>query len=140
MNKFFYYISYITILSALFLIGLVLFWMVYPYRILEFQDAKFPVLSKKVVQGGSLNYYAAYCKYANIPSLLTRSFTNGILYTMPSMTTNNPTGCHKVMAIVAIPKELPVGTYQMKLLYEYDPNPIRHITIEMYTEKFEVIE
>lgn len=140
MNKLISYISFISILSAIGIVLLITYWLVYPYHPIKFNEVEFPVLQEKVIRDKTLTYIVDYCKNANLPATLTRSFTNGIIFVMPSFMVNNPVGCHVVNAEVQIPTELPLGNYQLKMIYEYQMNPLRKIIMTQYTEEFEVIE
>lgn len=131
-------ISSLSIFSALVSMILVFFWMLYPYKTLEFQDEVFPVV-KKVVNRGEMVYYTSnYCKFFNFPALVTRSFINEIIYVTPSTITNRPSGCHTIKIGVVVPKELPPSNYKLEMTYQIEVNPIRVITIKEDTEMFTV--
>jgi hypothetical protein len=124
---------------ALIIIGIV--WTLRPYRTVEFKGDSFKILNKTVRQGGTLIYTSDYCKYGNYSSETTRSFINGIIYTMPPVTTNRSLGCHKINVFVKIPPDLPVGeNYYINMLYKFKVNPIRDIVVEHRSEKFSIIE
>ena len=125
---------------SLLIFGLVLFWLFYPYKILVFNTPVFSVVTKTVKQGGTLKYISNYCKYVDMTARVNRVFVNDILYSTPEMTSSRETGCHIITIAVSIPRELPVGTYHLENLYEYQVNPIRKIIIEEHTENFTVTE
>ena len=132
-------LSMITIVSALLLGCVMIFWMVYPYKTIEFKDEKFYVSTKEVKQGDAIKFVARYCKYTHLPALVARSFMNDIFYAIPYVTTNRPTGCDDSVIAVKVPQELPAGTYYLKTRYIYQVNPIRTIVVEMNTDDFTVI-
>ena len=125
---------------AMALILLVIFWLVYPYKTVEFKDKVFPVINKIVKRGKLVNYTANYCKYGDFTAIVTRTFRNGLIYVMPSTITNRPQGCHTMTVSVLIPLEIPIGTFIMEQVYKIQVNPIRSVTIIQNTEPFEVVE
>ena len=131
----------------MFMIGLmfavvvvVIYWLTYPYNPLVFNDFEFPIINKVIHQGDMIYYRSNYCKYMNLPALVTRTFANDILYVTPSTVTNRPMGCNVITIGVSVPHELPIGSYQIKMRYDFRVNPIRTITILENTEEFEVLE
>ena len=116
------------------------YWLFYPYKILEFSDPVFPVLTKTVKAGEQVQYRARYCKYMPIGFTVTRKFIDGIIYTVPSVESNNPTGCHDNVVYIEVPKNIPAGEFTLEMLYRVKINPIRTIDIIMNTEKFNVVK
>lgn len=135
-NRLLHYFSYLTMGVTLIFIIVIFFWLNYPYKILEFKDKKFPVLTKTVKRGGVLQYVSRYCKYMDIPAKLTRSFVNGFVFSTPPIQTNRDCGCNEVIISVPVPSETPVGIQHIQNLYDYEPNPIRHIYIKQISEDF----
>jgi hypothetical protein len=140
MNKLFNFIAWLSIISALGIVGLVIFWMLYPYKPIMFKDNTFPVFVKTVKQGSFAYYTTNYCKYMKIPALVTREFANDLIFVTPTTVSNREMGCHTINIAVLIPAELPPGVYVMRQRYEYEVNPIRKITIIKDTESFKVVE
>jgi len=138
--KIFYYMSVLTLIMGFLMIGLVAYWMLYPYKPVVFNDPEFPIINNIVKQGQMLIYTSNYCKYMNIPAQVTRTFANEILYVTPSTITNRPMGCNIIHISVLVPQELPIGTYQLQQTYVFQVNPIRQITITEKTEEFQVIQ
>jgi len=119
---------------------IILYFLYYPYNPLVFNDLEFPVVNKVIHQGDMLYYHSNYCKYMDLSALVTRTFANNILYLTPSTITNRPMGCNNIVIGVLVPPELPIGSYQIKMRYDFRVNPIRTITILENTEEFEVLE
>jgi len=140
MNKIFYILSWIAILSAIGITILVSFWYFYPYNIITFNTKKFSVQNKNVKQNEYLIYKSEYCKHMPLISQTSRSFVNGIIYTTPSTMTDRETGCHTVNVQVHVPPELPPGKYYLSVLYQYKVNPVRIITIKRISDQFTVLE
>ena len=139
MTKVFNIVSWVTLALFQFVLFLCIFWAVWPYRTLELKDTKFPVLTPKVKQGGKLVYQSKYCKYINLTATVSRSFINGVIFNTPSMITDRTVGCHTVTPLMNVPPELLPGKYRVQVIYIYEVNPIRTITIKHETEDFEVI-
>lgn len=130
------------ILGAMALILLTGFWMLYPYNIIQFDETSFDVqnTNHQVKQGEELIYNTSYCKNMAIGTVVTRSFVDGLVYTLPDVDSNRETGCHNVNTYVMVPKALPAGKYKLKILYRFKINPIRTIDMIRFTEPFEVIK
>ena len=140
MNKLFICLSWLTIFSAIIGIAVVTYWLIYPYQLLTFNDAVFPVVNKTVKSGGTLRYVSDYCKYTDASATVTRSFVNEIIFVTPTTITNRPTGCAVITVEIALPKELPIGTYHLSNTYTYEINPLRTVVIKEDTEEFKVVE
>ena len=113
-----------------------IFLLLYPYKIIEFQDEKYPVLTKEVEAGGNLVYRARACKYMDLPATKSMSFINTLIYTTPDVVTQRDTGCHDDNVVIKLPEILPSGTYHLALRFEYRPNFLRTIIITQETENF----
>ena len=135
-------ISFISVVSAILLILLVIYWLIYPYKTVKFSYPKFPVLNKNrtIKRGDNLFYQVDYCKYVDLPSLVTKAFSNDIVFFVPETTGNSPTGCHSVNIQMQVPADLPMGDFHVMLTYTYQVNPIRSVTVRQETEEFKVVE
>lgn len=140
MNKFFIYLSYLTIISALGLMSVLLFWYFYPYKIAEFRNLPFPVLNEnaEVKRGERLRYLIEYCKYTDISPMLTKYFIDGVIYETPKVPSVVPEGCGQIVSDVYVSKAIPAGQYSLKIIAEYKVNPIRTIQFINYTQPFTV--
>jgi hypothetical protein len=133
----FYFLVYIMLFISMFV---VFYWYNYPYKPLIFKDKVFPVVTKTVKRGGTLNYISNYCKSTSITAIVSRTFINDIIYSTPSIVSGRDMGCHKIIVQVIVPLELPAGKYFIHNSYAYHMNPFRTVVITQDTEKFEVIE
>jgi len=139
MNKKLWYIfSWLTILTALSLMSVVIFWLIYPYKIVEFKENTFTVLQKEVIQGGRLKYYVDYCKFTEKQPQTTRYFVDGVLYETPEISGGLDKGCYKIIRDIYIPKAIPKGNYKIKIVIKYKLNPIKSYEIVKYTEQFTI--
>jgi hypothetical protein len=141
MKQFLNYISYFSVLIAFFVTILLLYWQFYPYKVLVFNNEKFPMIQTQVHAGDMLTYEADYCKYMDLPATVTRHIINGFDYTMPSTITDRTMGCHVINVSFILPKETPTGKgYRAEVIYKYEINPLRTIIIKHSTVDFEVLE
>ena len=138
MNKCFYFFSWLSIMAGAIFILLLTFWLVFPYRPIEFQDVEFSVKNTMVQRGKMLFYTANYCKYMKLSAKVTRSFVNSIIYVTPTTITDRPMGCNSLVIGTTVPQELPPGTYKAEMSYQFQVNPIRTVIVKMTTEEFEV--
>ena len=138
--KFLNYLALLSILSAIFLIGLITFWLNYNYQPLVFNDPVMPVLTKTVRAGETLRYVSNFCKNTNEPATVSRRFINGIVFATPVIITKSEKGCQEKTVAVSVPLELLEGPYRLSIVYQYKVNPLRTITVVQDTETFEVIK
>lgn len=130
-------LAWITLGTCYFIIGLIVYWSVYPYNPLTFKKP-FEIKNMVVKQGGYLEYISDYCKNLELPSVISRSFINGIVYTTPSAITDRKSGCNQLTIGVHVPDELPPGKYHLEVVYRYEVNPIRTITVKNVSDEFYV--
>lgn len=137
MPKIFKIIAWTTILAAIFLIGVLIYWYSYPYKPITFNPQPVKVLTKEIKRGDYLVYEISFCKNTAIVPLITKTFIDGILYVTPqTVAINNPLGCKSNLVQNYVPKALPPGEYVIEISYVYKMNPIRNINISIKTEKF----
>ena len=133
-------LAFTVLAMAGFSIVTIFFWLYYPYKTVVFQDSVFTVITKTVKRSSHLSYISNYCKYINKPALVTRTFTNELLFSTPTMVTNRSMGCNTITVSIEVPQELPVGTYHLANTYLFEVNPVRKIIISENTEEFKVVE
>jgi hypothetical protein len=141
MNKLFYAISWLSILGALFLISLLTYWVVVPQHPIEFHPSVHPVLTNQVKSGGFISYKVNFCKKGNIVPIISKAFVDGVVYGIPDTIFESfDEGCGEAVIQTYIPRNLPHGTYYIKINYRYQINPIRTVDVTSRTELFEVVE
>lgn len=126
------------IFSSLFFI-IILFWWSWPYKTVEYKSPV-TVLNKTVKAGQVVQYRIDYCKYVDYSAYVDRAFVDGIIYTVPTVRPNLPTGCHVKIQSVEVPANLPPSEYKLKVYVTFQVNPIRTITKSYETNIFNVIE
>lgn len=133
------YISYVTIAVALLFTIVVFFWLLFPYKTIEFNTDVAKVHNKQVERGDYLYYEIDYCKYTDKEAKITRSFIDGVKYDIPDGYSDVEKGCAVRVIQIYIPKGIGTGTYMIKQVRHYEVNPIRTIDVVHFTEQFEVI-
>jgi len=143
MNKVRFYnkASSILLTVMLLILGIFIFWSVYPYKVVEIESPA-EVITKELRSGDHLRYRLEGEIFKDSYMIeLRRRMTNGVDHTM-SMTHPPTPEVGKIDIIVGsnqIPTVLP-GVYQMKFVAIHRINPIRTVEIKWETESFEVIE
>ena len=138
--KIFNSISYLVIVIALLFSVVIFYWLLFPYRTIEFNVLPHIVENKQVKSGEYLVYQVDYCKFTSVVPTISKYFADGLLYSTPeTIATIKGKGCGKNRVQVYVPKGLPVGKYRMETIYRYQVNPLRSIDIKTTTEEFEII-
>ena len=119
-------------------IALFAFWELYPYEILEFSEGNGMVAVEEVTAGKTIALRQNQCKYKELPAQLNRQFVNDIIYSVNTIRTNRPLGCHSSVEYVYVPMALPTGFYRIRTVISYKVNPIRTITYTVLTNEFHV--
>lgn len=140
MKRGLYLLSIFSILSAIVLIGVLTFWAVYPYRTMVVNNDPIQVLTPRVGKGKPLIYRLNYCKYTDKQANIQKSYVNDITFPASLTIASNLKGCREANVSQIIPYELPSGEYRLKIVFIYQVNPIRTISVVAYTEKFLLIE
>ena len=129
-----------TIIAAISLMSLFIFWMVYPYKATEFTNVPYPVQNKEVESGGYVFYNVHYCKYSDTIPQVSKSFIDGVLYTIPpAVGAVVEKGCHEFLVQTYVPKALVPGTYIIQINYKFRMNPLKTIEVTTETEPFTVV-
>ena len=142
MKNVFFYLAWASILAMLCLMGLFFFWWTYPYDLVTYHNDPIPVLNenKTIKKGGTLTYELNVCQHTDIPAIVTKSFIDGITFELSQSTTIKGKGCLHKIVDVDLPKSLPAGTYRLRAVSVFKPNPIRVIRYVLDSEEFKVIE
>ena len=142
MNKLFLLISWITIISALILLGVYIFWMFYPYNPIVYNTPVYKVLNENKIAtvGGVLSYEVDYCKYTNKIPVVYKRYIDGIIYESPSGRGVVYKGCRIQRVDNLVPLTIIPGKYKMEVIVDYQMNPFRHIIYNNYTEDFTIVK
>lgn len=133
-------IALISIIGTFFLMGLVIYWLNYPYRPIVITSQPMRVDPKIVKIGENINLYIEYCKYIDISADVSQQWIDDLIYTRPSFQTKSPLGCHSTVVSLTVPPGLPVSTYIIDQVYTYKVNPLREVQVEARSEPFQIIK
>lgn len=141
-QKIFYYISILTIITAVALIFTLIYWLVKPYKVADFYNMPFHIVNENatVKRGDRLRYEVNYCKYREQMPQIIKFFIDGVVYETPKSFGVVDKGCGIVISDVYVPKAIPAGVYTLKIVASYKLNPIRTVEIVNRTQKFTVID
>lgn len=120
-------------------IFLVAFWLLYPYKLIEFNQPYATVTNKVISTGDFLEYTLDYCKYTKLDAEIHRSFIDGVIYLTTDGIADVKEGCGKQKIRMYVPRAMAEGKYRLLITREYHVNPIRTVTIRYLTEEFEVL-
>lgn len=118
---------------------IVAFWLLYPYKTIEFNKPEAVVETKQVARGDYLVYVIDYCKYTEKEANISRSFVDGLIYLTPDGIADVPNGCGEKRIQMYVPRNMPTGKYRIMQVRHYEVNPLRHENVVYYTEEFEVL-
>lgn len=130
---------WIILIMAFLMLVSVLFWLIYPYNVIEYKNDPFKTEETVIKRGEHIHFNIEYCKYINVGTTLTRSFEDGLVYSTPEIENNFDVGCANKRIAVYVPKAIPVGKYKIKHIFRFKVNPIRQMEYIKYTTEFEVI-
>lgn len=124
---------------AMGMLVLFLYWIIKPYNPIEFKNEPHKILTKKVQSGDFVSYKVNYCKNEDLAPIITRTFVDGIVYTIPpAVALPKEMGCREILVHLYVPRALPTGVYYVSANYRYQVNPIRYMDIITNTEKFTI--
>lgn len=138
MNKKFYYLAWFSLLSSAAAIIIVLVWLLYPYKTVDFFNTPFPIHNEgaTVSHGKVLWYGVDYCKYTDIRPKMVKYFVDGVIYQTSETIGILSKGCHVDEVGMYIPWALPNGEFSVEIVAQFQVNPIRTITVESQTQTF----
>jgi hypothetical protein len=144
MHLYLKYMAIITTLAIVVLISLLLFWNFWPYDPITTSPKPYPVIfpeDKVVRQGGFITYEFAYVKTSSVIPTIQRQFVDGLVFNVaaPQSPTVTAPGKGIARAQIPIPETLPPGKYYIRIIADYEMNPIRHLQYTNLTETFEVV-
>jgi hypothetical protein len=134
-----YYFSMAVILITLGLLCILMYWMFWPVKTLEVLNNPVPVDKTSYKPGDTIYATVDYCKYTDKTAQVSVAFVDGIIYYMPTTTTNVENGCHKVVVKCAVVPDMPSGTYHIIVNVLYKVNPVREVSIPYWTQDFQIV-
>lgn len=140
-TKFNDFILNILLIVVMIMVGILLYWQIYPYNILEEKEGNY-LLDKTVYkQGEDFNIHFEICKKMDFEEDVYGRFVDGVIYSIPENGSNFDIGCYSTyISSVSIPETLPEGNYIYEETIIYRVNPIRVIEYTFTTPEFRVVE
>lgn len=143
MKKSVYILIWLTLLAAFVVIGVVTFWLTWPYKIAE-QKSPAKILTPVVKNGEEVFYDLEFCKYRDITPIGTRrQIVDGLIYQLPVADPKVlPVGCKKQVASTPIILPECAECFNKEVYLEltaiYQVNPLRKVEVTFTTEKFTI--
>jgi len=141
----------LAIISWFFFLGFMEYELFWPPTVYRLNRNPFPVLTKTIHAGDTIQYITDYCKYvgvgANITISLQRKVTDkeisqgiqDIIYIFEThRNANTPSGCHTITREQPIPPMIKPATYRIILNVDSQINQFRKFTSQDYSEWFQV--
>jgi len=132
---------HLTMAIIILMIGIILaftFFMVYPFKVIEFNDDKFPVENEIVRAGEYAIVQIDLDKNIACPAQISKQLVNSIVYTYPVVVSNYPVGNADLILPVKIPEYAETGLYHIIFTYVYHLG-FRELTYSNETVMFNVI-
>ena len=134
-------LAFIVLVAIALTLGVILFWLLYPYKVSEVKSPA-EVITKTLKPGEYLQYrFQAEVFNPHDVDSVNRKLSNGSSYIMESTHPPRPKA-GKVDVVVSsnkIPSNICPGEYKMVFEAEHRVNPIRTVSVEWETEKFQIV-
>lgn len=135
MNK----LAYVALLLTATILFAWIFIQYWPITVIVPNTQPYKVLTKKVKVGEQLIYLVDACKKIAVPSVVSRSFVDGVTYPSITSINNVSVGCGRTKVSILVPNFIVPGVYHVVLNIQYKINPLRTDTYHFKTETFEVL-
>jgi len=140
--------KYINIIAGLALafsalvLGILLYWMVFPLRVAEVvSPVKTEHLEYRV--GETVRYDLDFCIYKKTKVTISKRFVDGTVHFLPSNDlVSDDMGCYNNKNVVGavVPKGLAVGEYILKVTALHYVNPLKTVAVYWQTEPFQIVK
>jgi len=131
----------IVSLGMMIAFGLILYWSLANYNVLEELEGNYQIDKTVYTQGERFDIHLRICKNDNIREDVYGRFVDGVIYSVPENTSNFDIGCYDtIINSISIPDSLPEGTYSYSEDIVYKVNPIKEITYRFTTPEFTVVD
>lgn len=130
--------SYGTLILAFGFLGVIIYWLVYPYKTVDIFE--YHLLQKSVIENDRLNYSFKYCVYTDKSAEVYRNLVDGVTVQLDFTSVQFPQTCGEGQNSVRIPDGTEPGIYHLRVVSIIQVNPIRKVTKEYISDNFKVIE
>jgi hypothetical protein len=132
---------FIGLFIGYFFVGLIAYWLFWPYQTLVVNTNPAEVVTPYVERGQYLQYILDFCKYSNAPVTVHRTLDDGQIVFLQDTEGQLPLGCRSTISSnVIIPQTINTGVYYLNVTADYQVNPIRTVSVHYVTQKFTVIK
>lgn len=129
------------IITIAVLCSILIFWISYPYRILDIKNSPFPVKTSKVKAGQFMYYHSNFCVLRDATGYISQDLQDHTLILLPPPPAFQARkGCRSVDVPVFIPLSVPPGKYRLNNHGVYPDNPLKNTYYETHSDWFEVIK
>jgi hypothetical protein len=135
-------VALLVVLSSGF--GLLVYWSMWPYNLMEIHSIEILNVDKTVEQGGTLAYHIKWTKHTDKQGVVRRYFVNGHKFPLDDddgVMGSAPKGPGEADIFMPVPLNTPCGRGRMQFTVTYPVNPIRTVTmpiIPAYSDEFTV--
>lgn len=139
-SRFYGHFAYLGLGVCLAVIGLFLYWAVYPYDVLKIYNNPVPVEPRQVRASQLILLKPDFCKMSNVKGTVIMYLvleTKEVV--LPSFTDSSEARCEVTGLPVLVPKDLEKGRAHIRFVIRYHVNPIRVETEVFASQDFEII-
>lgn len=136
-----FYVAVGALSVAFLTLALIVYWVVFPYQILEIKNNPVPVKPPKLRIGETLKQKHNYCKYSDARGILRRVMIGETTKIgLPDQADVTPPICTEATLETEIPEQTPTGKYHIHYTMTYHVNPIKDIIEEWDSQPFTVLK
>lgn len=127
-----------VIVTSVFIVyaGVVTYWLLYPYNVIDVHSIVIQNQDKQVQQGGTLVYRIDYTKHVDMIGVVSRKLVNDytIIYSdIPNMSDIGPDA---VNIPLPVPEYASIGKYRLQWKVRYQVNPMRSVIETVWSDEF----
>lgn len=136
MRNMLYYLSMVTVIITLILLGYISYlYFIDGNNILVY--SKEPM--KVTVNKDNIDVLIEYCRTRKAPLVTYPAYINGIMYNLiPERVAGSEAGCFKRHRLYLLPEDLPNGKYRFQVRNEVEVNSIKKVWVGWVSEEFVV--
>lgn len=121
------------------LVGIILYWGLYPYNVVDYKVDYFEMTKEEYKVGEQLTYRTAFCKHGGYSAITTRVLKDGVSYLFPAQNSTSLEGCYDFISSSTEVPNVPEGQYIFEMTVTYQVNPIRTISYTKESKPFMIV-
>ena len=138
-SRYFEWVVNILLVVTLAVIGLIFYWELYPYEIIDWKIDQFQTIKQSYTVEEPLTYRTAFCKEGDYIATQIRRLEDGVVYLYPDFQSSTREGCYDFVVSSTIVPNVSTGEYIFELELVFKPNPIREIHYTMRSNSFKIV-